>query len=372
MFLSKLLSNNPKEDKVTTPQRVVGIDMGSSSLKVVELENREGIVTLMTYGELQLGPYDGERPIGEVVNLSPQLERQALLDVLRESAVKAKSGVFAMPLSSSFVTVMDLPVSEKEEDLGPRIKVEAKKYIPMPIGEVTLDWAEVGRSQIENKAKEDNKEMFQSHVSILLAAIQNTALTKANDLKDSSSFVTAPTEIECFSTIRGSFLSEEEYIVVVDLGAISSKLYILRNGILQRMHRTRAGGSLCTALFAKESKLGFEEAEGLKKMITTNDKDFVLLQKIHHNHYEKTVHEFVKVIKDYEDTVGAKISKIILSGGGSLFPGLINFLNDRFEQPVVFATPFDKVAYPAFMSDSLRMNGPIFSTALGAALRVFE
>ena len=79
---------------------VVGIDIGSSSIKVVELEDRAGVITLLTYGEIQLGPYV-EKSLGSAVQLNPKQEQAALVDVIRESAVKSGQAVFAMPLSSS-------------------------------------------------------------------------------------------------------------------------------------------------------------------------------------------------------------------------------------------------------------------------------
>src|SRR3989338_5254914 len=140
--------------KASDANRVMGIDIGSSSIKVVEVQERDGVLTLTTYGELQLGPY-ADTEIGQSVTLDTKKEQQALVDVIRESAVKASSAVFAMPLASSFVTTIHF-TADQEEDISSRVRVEARKYIPVPIGEVTLDWAEI-ESEVEADKKDTKR-----------------------------------------------------------------------------------------------------------------------------------------------------------------------------------------------------------------------
>ncbi len=347
--------------KPASSNRVVGIDIGSSSMKVVELQNRNNVVTLTTYGELQLGPYDEEKSVGESVVLSPSVERQALVDVLRESAVKARSAVFAMPLSSSFVTTMTL-LADPKEDISPRVRVEARKYIPVPIGEVTLDWAEVDMRAVDQKKSRD----------VLLAAIQNDALKRFNSLLQTVEFVNSPTEIECFSAIRSLYAEEETDIAIIDVGAVSMKMYIVRNGLLQRMYRVRAGGTIFTEKMASELACSFEEAEILKRTITSDHPKYPVFQKNHNASYDRVLKEFRQVIEEYEGRAGVQISQISVIGGGSLFAGFDTIVQNYLERPVVFAQPFNKVAYPAFMEDTMNEIGPTFAVALGAALRSFE
>jgi type IV pilus assembly protein PilM len=342
-------------------QRVVGIDIGSSSIKVVELQNRNDVVTLTTYGELQLGPYVEEKPVGSSVTLTPSLERQAMVDILRESAVKARGAVFAMPLSASFVTVMNMK-AQPDEDIGARVRVEARKYIPVPISDVTLDWAEV---EMRAGTADDSRD-------VLLAAIQNDALNRFKGLLQAIEFPSAPTEIECFSAIRGLFNPTEENVAIIDIGAVSTKMYLIHKGLLQRVYRVRAGGALCTEAMVKELSLSFSEAEELKRTITQTDERFVTVQKINHNHYSRPLRELTQVIEEYETRTATKIMQVYLIGGGSQFSGLSTYIGSQLFRPVSLALPFNKVAYPAFMEDTMNEIGAGFVVALGAALRAFE
>jgi len=353
-FFSDIASSGKDSEKV------VGIDIGSSSVKIVELQEKKGILTLTTYGEIQLGPYVNQE-IGQSVILDVKKEQQALVDVLRESAAKAKSAVFAMPLTSSFVTMMNFR-SEANEDLASRVRVEARKYIPIPIGEVTLDFAEV----------EGGPDSAPDEKNILVAAIQNQALNRFKTLVQFANFKEPPTEIECFSSVRGVFDEAEENVAIIDIGAISTKLYIAHKGLLVRMHRVRAGGVLATKKIAETLKTSFEEAELRKRNARRGDSDFRDIEDAHHNSFDRSWREFRQVIKEYENKTGYKVEKVYLTGGGSIFPTVKSFIGDALRKDIAKVNTFSRVAYPAFMEDILYELNPTFHTALGAAMRVFE
>lgn len=343
---------------------VVGIDIGSSSIKVVELQNKKGVITLSTYGELQLGPY-AEKQIGESVVLTAKQEQEALVDVLRESAVSARKAVFAMPLSSSFVTNVTIE-AESNDDISALVRVEARKVIPASLSEVTLDWAEV-ETESSSKKKDESAPR-----SVLIAAIQNAALERFKVLMQFAGIEQPPTEIECFSTIRSLFNPKDKEVVVIDIGSISTKLYIARGGLLMRMHRIRAGGAVATNRIASVLNCSFEDAEIKKQSADRNDEKFSDVKRAHDSSYERAFREFGQVLREYEEKNNVSLSTIYVSGGGAMFPGTDALLQDVLGRQVLRANPFSKVAYPAFMQDTIKEIGPSFTVALGAALRSFD
>lgn len=341
------------------PDRAVGVDIGSSSVKVVELHEQDGQTTLATYGELQLGPY-AEKEVGQAVTLQPRPEQQALVDVLRESGVSAEHAVLAMPLASSFVTTIEFR-TRADEDLESRVRVEARKYIPAAISEVTLDWTEIEGTDDSERAH-----------TVLLAAIQNDALARFQELMRFVKLPQPPTEIECFSAVRTLSSAEEHTIAIIDIGAVSAKLYVAKDGLVQRMHRVRAGGAICTKRIASILETDFNEAELKKRSVAAAGEVPADFQRVHQTAYERAFHEFRQVIEEYERSFDTELSTVYLTGGGALFPGVSNLLADELQRSVQLADPFGKVAYPAFMEDVLQTIGPSFTVALGAALRQFE
>lgn len=357
--LEKFISSISKRTK-GKPKKVVGIDVGSSSVKVVEVEETEKALTLRTYGELQLGPY-ADQGLGEAVTLEEAKLTEALVDVIRESSVDSRDGVLSIPLSASFVTVV--PVTIKEgETLESKIRVESRKYIPVPLSDITLDWTEI--NQYGDKEAQVHE--------VLLAAIQNDAYNRYQSLMSSLKMVSQPSEIEVFSTIRSIFGTKDKTLAIIDLGAETSKLYITREGSLERIHRVYDGGATCTKRIAHMLNISFEEAENIKRSYDPGDEHARDVYRAYMSSVERAAQEFKRVIDQYEARLGAPLDRVVVTGGAAAFPGVEKHISDLLARNVTKARPFDKVAYPAFMEDRLNEIGISFATALGAALRPFE
>lgn len=357
MKLSKLFSAS---SKAAVPESVVGIDYGSSSVKVVEIESRKETLVLKTYGELQLGPY-GNTHLGNTATLDEKKKTEALLDIMRESGVSAKTGILALPLSSSFVTIMSL-TGKADEDIEPRVRVEARKYIPIPLADVTLDWTEL---KPLGKTPDTVRE-------VLIAAVQNDAYAQMTAIMQSVQKFSQPSEIELFSTMRALEDLKHTPMAILDLGGATSKMYITHEGMLRKIHRVRIGGVQATSRIAELTSKPFEEAENLKRNFKRGGEYEEDVKRAVISTFERPLQEFKRVLAQHEMKVGGAIDKVVLTGGAAAFPEMQTFASYMFDRGVAVANPFTKVAYPAFMDERLREIAPTFSVALGAALRPFE
>ena len=362
--MTAFLDNIFGKKQATSPRRVVGIDLGSTSIKVVELESRDNVINLTTYGEILIGPY-GDGSLGDAITLDPKQEQTALIDVFRESAVQATSAVFAVHLASSFVTVINLPKLGPDTDVAGQVPVEARKYIPMPINEVTLDWAEITRAEQDKAA---------DHQEVLLAAIQNEVLQRLNTLMQRTNLPDQPTEIECFSIIRSVYQANYgERVAIIDLGGSSAKLYVVRQGLLEQLHRVRSGGTHITKQLAEDLSTDFTDAEVRKREYDgASDEIGYTIRRVHEKMLGKTLHELQQVLQNYEKDHGSEIDKVILTGGVTQYPQITGLVEEALSRKTVVGNPFNKVAYPAFMEDVIKEIGPTFAVALGAALQRFE
>ncbi len=342
------------------PARVVGVDFGSSSVKVVELRQEEGVVTLGTYGEMQLGPY-AEQELGSAVELPVEKRIEAIVDVLRESKVTAKKGFFALPLSSSFVTVFSL-TANAEEELGPRVQVEARKYIPVPMSDVSFQWTEL---PAVGNTPEDVHE-------VLAVAVQNEAQAVLQKMTTAVQMGGQQSEIELFSAMRALYKSDDDTIAIIDLGAKTSKLYIAKDGMVRRIHRVFAGGAIATARVAKDLSIPYEDAENRKRNYTQADPQAAVIKKAVVTSFERPFQEFKRVIDQYEQRVGTPVNRVVITGVSSAFADMQTYASYMLDTQVEKANPFGKIAYPAFMEDVLTEIAPTFSVALGIALRAFD
>jgi type IV pilus assembly protein PilM len=358
--LKKVFSNlQPK--KIIAPTKVVGIDFGSSSLKIVELEKKEGSIILSTYGELQLGPYI-DTALGASVKLPLQKKVEALVDAFREAGVTAKDGVFAVPLSESFITVMSLAASA-DEDIAPRVNVEARKYIPVPITDVVLEWSEV-------TSQETDVHLLAREV--LLVALQNQSVADNKTLLDAITMTSRTSEIELFSSMRALIEAGDDITAIIDLGAGMSKLYIVNKGILQKIHRVPQGGFLTSQALSTQLQIALEDAENLKRSVMPGDERFAVIQKSIEHTLARPLTEFKRVIEQFEIKTNMHIARIVLTGGVVSSDTVMRSVAYTLGREVEKAVPFKKVVAPAFLSDTLESIGPSFATALGAALRQFE
>jgi type IV pilus assembly protein PilM len=118
---------------------VVGVDIGSSAIKVVQIKRKKGKAVLETYGELALGPYAGTE-IGRSTNLPPEKIAEAILDIFKESNITTTNSGVSIPMRSSMVSLIKIP-STNAKQIDQMVPIEARKYIPVPIAEVALSWS---------------------------------------------------------------------------------------------------------------------------------------------------------------------------------------------------------------------------------------
>jgi len=234
---------------------VVGIDLGSSAIKVVQLRRDKGQAILETYGAIALGPYAGVE-IGRATNLPAEKLAEALQDVMRESNVTTKECGISIPYSSSLISLIKMP-AVPESQLRSMIPLEARKYIPVPIGEVMLDWFVV--------PKEDGDPEKGKKEDVLLVAIHKDTLNKYQTIVNTAALSASFFEIEVFSTARASLGNGIVPVAILDIGAATTKLYIVERGIVRESHIINHGGQELTLAIASSLGITVMEAEELKR-----------------------------------------------------------------------------------------------------------
>lgn len=366
MDFSSILKNIFSSNK--SGESVVGIDIGTSSIKVVELKKRGGRAVLETYGAISLGPYV-ETNVGAITNLPIDILDKALADAIRESNVTTKKSVFAMPSSSSLIFIIELPGIVARSDFANVIPTEARKYIPVPIAEVSLDYFVIPKRESSNETRLDDDSMadVDSKVEVLIVAIHNDTITKYKEIISHSGLSGQTLEIESFSAIRADFNHEMSAVLLVDFGASKVKLSIVEYGVVRSFHVINRGSVDITNTLATTLSIDFKDAEDLKRTQGLNAS--TQAKQAMQTSLDYILSEMETTIWNYEKKYSKSVTKIILSGGGSLLIGLPDVVKQRLQNEVELANPFAKVEAPAFLSPVLESIGPEFAIAIGAALR---
>jgi type IV pilus assembly protein PilM len=367
-----------KSIKLGAPKEgsVLGIDIGASSAKVVQLRSSKGAAILETYGEIALGPY-GNQPIGKAVKLPPEKLAEALKDVMREANVTSRQGGLSIPFSSSLVSVIDLPKVQPEQ-LKRMIPIEARKYIPLPVNEVTLDWFVIPHEEGEQSAfdrVEKKTPLQQKGQEVLLVAIHNDILRNYQTLAADADVKIEFYEIEIFSAVRSSVGHGIAPILVVDLGAATSKIYIVERGVVRLSHLVSIGGQQMTETLARSLNWEFDKAERVKRehgllpsqSYSPDENDRIRTSLL--STLSRLFSEVDRVLLSYGQRYNKNVSRVVLAGGGASLPGLADIAKQSLSADVEIANPFSRTESPAFLENVLKEIGPGFSVALGVALR---
>ncbi|MBM2817460.1 MAG: Type pilus assembly protein PilM, type pilus assembly protein PilM, partial [Parcubacteria group bacterium] len=173
--------------------------------------------------------------------------------------------------------------------------------------------------------------------------------------------------------IRSSLDQSLQPQMVFDMGASSTKLYIVERGIVRNSHVINRGSQDITMAASKSMGISFEEAERLKKTYGivngSKEKDLTEITSLT---LEYIFSESSRVLLNYQKKFNKNISRAVLTGGGVNLKGLKDYAEKIFQIECLVGNPFDKVEFPAFLEDVLKTAGPEFAVAIGIALRKLQ
>lgn len=352
----------------------IGVDIGSSAIKVVEIKRKGGKAVLETYGAIALGPYADVDP-GRVTNLPIEKVVLALQEVLKQSGVTSKSLALAIPVQSSLIFNIELPAQISETEIASIVPTEARKYIPVPITEVAIDYFILPKKEasFEEMNNPELPSLPSEKINVLVVATQNDAVARYRSIVSQCNLSATFFEIEVFSSIRSNFEHELSPVLLMDFGASRTKLSIVEFGMIKNYHTIDRGGADISNSISKSLNIPFTEAEKMKKDFglfgSPSEKSLADIIKVH---LDYIFSETNNVLLGYERKYNRTISKVILTGGGSLLKGLNEMAVNNFRAEIEIGHPFSKVNAPAFLEKVLDTMGPEFAVALGLALRKLQ
>jgi len=339
---------------------VLGVDIGTSAVKVVQLRKERGSVVLETYGAIALGPYAGVE-IGRATSLPAEKIAEALKDVIREANVTTANAAVSIPYSSSLISLIKLP-SAVEKDLAQVVPIEARKYIPVPINEVLLDWFPVsGGSQ----KKEDK-------IEVLLVAIHNDTISKFKNIASDAALAVEFFEIEVFSAVRAALERGVAPVAVVDMGAATTKFYVVERGLIRESHILSQGAQDLTLAASRSLGISVVQAEERKRKTGLMENGSAGFRNSLEISLSPLVSEMARTAVSFEQRNNASLGAIVLTGGGATLRGLKEFMQSKMQNEIRLADPFGKTQAPAFLEAILKDAGPEFSVAVGLALRALQ
>lgn len=343
------------------PKSCLGIDIGTSSVKVVQLKRSEGRYKLETYGELQTYGYL-EKLNDPVQTKSLKILESQVIEMVRkiikEAGAGTKRAAISIPVFSSFVSIIDLPpMSEKE--LPNALKFEAKRYVPISLSEVRIDWR-----VIEHKDKVGFR--------VLLVAVPKEVINKYLRIAKALGLKLSALELESFSYIRSLMGSDPSTSCILDFGARSTSFTIIDKGFIQMSHSLDIAGTELTKALSHGIGVDFRRAEAYKREKGLDHKEIESGKEVKDillTFVDKVVLEVERMIDAYQKKASGKVTKLILSGGSGNLIGLKEYLEKRLGIDIVMADPWARVSFPPIIEPILKEIAPRFAVAVGLAMR---
>jgi len=239
------------------PHKFLGVDIGTSAIKVVEASSWAGRRKLESYGEMPASVLYNKKfrsSKKSTLLFSNEDIARAIQAVIEEAGMKAKNISFSVPDFSTFFTNFELPFMTKRE-LPQAVRAEARKHIPLPLSEVTLDWQIIPQplSSSPNKS-----------IKVLLVAVPNEVMNQYQIIADKLELEMIALEAEVFGSIR-SLVPEDEkgVIALVDIGNKSTSCSIMNRGLLILSHSFDTSGGSFVDRLSKSLDIDPKEASKL-------------------------------------------------------------------------------------------------------------
>jgi type IV pilus assembly protein PilM len=308
---------------------IFGLDIGFSSIKVMQIDTHGDKQTVRGYGVIDFD----HTAIQDGVITDYEKVAGAILDMFKNKLigeVNTRRVALSLPTARTFTRTMDLPAL-KDDEIAEAVALETEQYIPVPANELYLDY------QIINKSKDG--------ISILSVAIPK---------KITDSYITLirmlglePVAIDTSILAAGRlFQKQHEHsdipAVLIDFGSMSADITIYDQKIIVTS-TIACGGDTFTELIAKKLKISIEEAQLVKTKygIGRSKKQSEIIEALQEN-LDLLAKEIRRMIRYHEERSGSdrKIGQVVIMGGGSNMPGLNDYMTSVLRLPVRMCEPW--------------------------------
>ena len=370
------------------PKGRLGIDVGSSAIKLVEISSAIQPLSLETYGLASLG----EEALSESRSLTAAIESirqgggddagggktdnhgeiifkaglpsnsilgafsdreisQIIKELLIRSRAKARRVCFSLPAFTTFFTVIELPPM-KEKEIHAAIPYEAAKYVPIPLDEVFLDWSIISPSTSSGQAPSAGASTELSRMSsgqapsktgesgqavnVLMVAILKEAVAKYTKIAQLSNLEMGALEPESFSLARALVGESKDLSIIVDVGSSFTNIALMDRGSIRIVYNTRKKNHQETGQLNEDAVV-----EGINSVLDS---------------YRAKSHSVVS-------------PKCILTGGRTQAPDFDKILKEKLNFEVLTLNSFEKINYLEGLEPALKEISSSFGVAVGLAMR---
>lgn len=404
----------------------VGIDIGTSGIKVVQLESYRGLPKLITYGY-------AEAYVDVIRDQSRKLVSSTahmLGQILQRARVTSMNCIVSLPTFAVFSSIINLPRMSRS-DLETAVKWEAKKFVPLPMEEMILDWMVLEGGQVslaerlfmmnirtllkkreveklkqaasleavspaekkglfgkrkeqpeqqKNEKEKDTRgalsepekegDEVKRNVRVLLIAAPKNLVTRYVEIFKLARLKLLSLETEALALSRSLIGADKESVMVIDIGSGATNICLIEAGVPVVNRGLDIGGYHITKSISDSLNVSFERAEQFKLDfgIKMQEQPGALPEAIKGS-LDPIVNEIQYVFDLYQSQGRLTVDRVMLVGGSAFLPNLTTYLSQLLKIPVYIGNPWDRVVYPLDLKPVLEGIGPQMAVAVGLAMR---
>lgn len=348
-----MLFGSPKKD-------IVGIDIGSSAVKLVQLRESKGVYHLVSLG---IAPLPPEAIVdGAIMDSGTVVE--VINNLVQSQKLKTKSVATSISGHSVIIRKIQLPIMT-EEEMEASIQWEAEQYIPFEISEVNIDFQILGPDPNDP-----------SQMNVILVAAKKDFVNDYVAVFNECGLTPIVMDIDCFSmenAFEANYESDDgEVVALVNMGGSAMNVNVLKEGVSVFTRDITVGGNMFNEELQKRLGLSDEDAENVKLGGVVDGVEKVAVDEVVSDATENLLQEVQRSLDFFSATSSDdKIQKVYITGGVSKSPRVKEMLAERLDMPVDLLDPFSQVVIDEKVFDSEYVDaiGPLMSVAVGLAMR---
>jgi len=339
-------------------KEVIGIDIGSSSVKLVQIKRLKDAFQLLNVGIVPLPP---EAIVDNTLIDSSSIVT-AIKNLVSSLGIKVKDVASSISGNSVIIRKITLPAMP-EEELEDQITWEAEQYIPFDINDVNMDFQILSPDSIDP-----------AKMNVLLVASKKDVINDYVAVFNEAAVQLSVVDVDSFA-VQNAFeinhdIGPDEIVALINIGSNIMNINIVKDGITLLTRDVQMGGNLYTEEIQKQMGLGSAQAESAKIMAreTRNSALLDVLGKVN----DTITQEIRRSLDFYNSTANEdRITRIFVSGGGSKVYNLNETVSEKLGLPVETINPFAKLKYNEkdFDPEYLQEIGPLMAVGVGLAIR---
>ncbi|MEK7702440.1 MAG: type IV pilus assembly protein PilM [Nitrospirota bacterium] len=341
---------------------LVGLDIGSGALKLVQLKKAKRGYSLKKFS---IFPIDPELIVDGAVMDSGQVVA-AIRELFEKEKVKVKNVALSVSGHSVIVKRISLPLMS-EDELQESIKWEAEQFIPFDINDVNVDFHILQTPQAQ---QEDGQ------MQVLLVAVKKDKLMEYTNLAMEAGLNPVIGDVDAFA-LQNMFtenydVRESETVALVNIGASVMNINVLRGGVFSFTRDISTGGKQYNEAIEREMDLSFAQSERVKRAEAIDGIDSAQVGDIVQRLNSELVSEVIRSFDYFKTTSpNESIDRILVCGGGAKLSGLVSLLAERSGIAAEVANPFNRIEISPdhFDTDFILDVAPQAAVGVGLALR---